>query len=478
MNARIVRHLPSRLPPDDDHPYRTGAWRPDLVEYDADHLDVVEGRLPEALRGVYLRNTENPLGPAIGRYHPFDGDGMLHAIRFDGGRAAYRNRLVGTAGLAAELEAGEPLWAGIIEPPAKSKRDGWGARGRMKDASSTDVTVHAGVALTTFFQCGDAYQHDPVTLEPRGTAAWVPPWGVSAHPKVDAHTGELLWFSYATEAPYLRFGVLDAAGRPVHEAAVPLPGPRLPHDMAFTERFAIFNDLPLFWDAALLEQGVHRARMHDLPSRFAIVPRRGGDVRWFEAAPTYVLHFANAYEDGDEIVLDGFFQRDPLPRAEPADGPWGPLKKMVDMNAMGCRPWRWRFDLRTGATREQPLGDLCCEFPTVHAAFRGRRYRYQVCATGAPGWFLFDGLVRLDVETGAVQRVRFPDGVYGSEAPVAPGPGGGEDDGWIVTFVSDVARDASECWVFDAAHLADGPVARVALPARICSGTHATFFSP
>jgi carotenoid cleavage dioxygenase len=145
------------------------------------------------------------------------------------------------------------------------------------------------------------------------------------------------------------------------------------------------------------------------------------------------------------------------------------------MNAMGCRPWRWRFDLRTGRTREEPLAELCCEFPTIHAQHRGRAYRYVVAATGAPGWFLFDGLVRLDVETGAVQRFRFPDGVFASEAPVAPRPGGAEDDGWIVTFVSDVPRDRSECWVFDAAHLADGPVARVALPSRICAGTHACF---
>ena len=150
MNLRTVHTWSSLIPADDDHPYRTGAWRPQVTEYDADDLDVVEGAIPAELDGVYLRNTENPLVPAIGRYHPFDGDGMLHAIRFAGGKARYRNRMIRTAGLAAELAAGEPLWAGIIEAPASSKRaDGWGARGRMKDAASTDVVVHAGRALAT-----------------------------------------------------------------------------------------------------------------------------------------------------------------------------------------------------------------------------------------------------------------------------------------------------------------------------------------
>lgn len=484
MTTRIANTIESRLPAADDHPYRTGAWRPSFNEWDADELEVVEGRIPDELDGVYLRNTENPVMPALGRYHPFDGDGMLHAIRFAGGKASYRNRFVRTAGLAAELEAGAPLWAGLIDSPASSLREGWGARGRMKDASSTDVVVHAGKAITTFYQCGDAYEHDPVTLAPLGTARWdgqFPAWGISAHPKLDEHTGELMWFAYSKEAPYLRYGVLDAAGRLTHETAVPLPGPRLPHDMAFTEHFSILNDFPLFWDPALLAQGVHRPRLYkDMPSRFAILPRHGraDDVQWFEAAPTYALHFANAYEAGDEIILDGFSQADPLPRAEPADGPYGPLKKLVDMGAMRCRPWRWRFDRKTGRTHEEPLGDLCCEFPTINGRFAGRPYRYMVTATARPGWFIFDGLVRHDLHTGVTQRFQFPDGVYASEAPIAPrADGTAEDDGWIVSFVGDETRDRSECWIFDAARLSEGPIARVALPERIASGTHACWAS-
>jgi carotenoid cleavage dioxygenase-like enzyme len=475
MQVREAGRLPNGLPADDDHPYRTGAWRPTFVEYDADELDVVEGAIPEALAGVYLRNTENPVLPSIGRYHPFDGDGMVHAIRFAGGRASYRNRFVRTAGLAAELEAGEPLWAGIIEAPAKSKRAGWGARGKMKDASSTDIVVHAGRALTTFYQCGDAYAMDPTTLAQHGPASWVPEGGVSAHPKLDPATGELLFFNYTTTAPYMQYGVLDAAGTLVHQQPVPLPGPRLPHDMAFTEHHAILNDLPLFWDPELLAQGTYRPRWRpDLPSRFAVVPRRGGELRWFEAAPTYVLHWINAYEDGDAVVLDGYFQADPLSRPDPADGVHGPMKRMVDLHAMGARPHRWRFDLRTGACREERLFEAISEFPSIHYARPGRRHRYVWSMTAPRGWFLFDGLVRYDLETGAEQRWQFPDGVYASESPMAPRPGAtAEDDGWVVTFTMDAARDRSECQVFDAARISDGPVARIALPARIASGTHA-----
>ena len=40
------------LPPNDDHPYRSGVWRPQHREYDAWDMDVI-GEIPEDLNGVY-----------------------------------------------------------------------------------------------------------------------------------------------------------------------------------------------------------------------------------------------------------------------------------------------------------------------------------------------------------------------------------------------------------------------------------------
>lgn len=468
MQVREVGRFPNHLPPDDDHPYRIGPWQPQLVEYDALDCDVIEGKIPADLNGVYLRNTENPVMPAIGRYHPFDGDGMLHAIRFRDGKADYRNRFVRTTGLAAELEAGEPLWAGIIESPHKSKRDGWGARGKMKDASSTDVVVHNGRALTSFYQCGDVYQHDPETLAPLGTAPWAPKGGVSAHTKLDPNNGDLLYFTYGTDAPYMHLGILGGDGAQKLYQPVPLPGPRLPHDICFTEHYAVLPDFPLFWDPAALAKGSYRPGWHpELPTRFAIVPRAGGEPRWFEAAPTYVLHWINAYEEGTEIVVDGYFQQDPLPRPDPADGQYAMMRKMVDLHAMRAVPHRWRFDLATGKTREERLFDDISEFPSVHYRRAGRKHERVWSMTAPNGWFLFDGLVDYDLKTGARREYKFPDGVYASESPMAP-RSDREDDGYLLTFVT-----TGECQIFDAANIANGPVARVKLPERISSGTHA-----
>ncbi|WP_066899373.1 carotenoid oxygenase family protein [Mycolicibacterium houstonense] len=470
MNTEVVARFLSTLPEDDTHPYRTGPWRPQTTEWDAEDLRVVDGEIPTDLDGVYLRNTENPLHPALQTYHPFDGDGMLHIVGFRDGKAFYRNRFVRTDGLLAEIEAGGPLWPGVAEPVDLARRDhGWGARTLMKDASSTDVTVHRGVALTSFYQCGDLYRFDPYSGADLGKEDWggafPAAWGVSAHPKADDTTGELLFFNYGKQAPYMHYGVVDADNQLVHYVDVELPGPRLPHDMAFTENYVILNDFPLFWDAKFLESNIHLPKLHrDMPSRFGVLPRRGEaeEIKWFEADTTYVLHFTNAYEDGDEIVLDGFFQGNAVPA--------------LALDKMQTRLHRWRFNLVTGQTREEQLSDSITEFGMINPGHAGRGYRYAYAATGKPGWFLFDGLVRHDLHSGSEQRYAFGEGVYGSETAMAPRVGSsGEDDGYLVTITTDMNDDASYCLVFDAARVPDGPVCKLALPERVSSGTHSTW---
>ncbi len=480
MKVQVHERFQSGLPEGDTHPYRSGAWRPQQVEYDAWDLDVV-GEIPRDLAGVYLRNTENPLLPARHRYHPFDGDGMLHAIAFADGGAVYHNRFVRTDGFLAERDAGEHLWAGLAESPDVAvRKDGWGARPRTKDASSTDVVVHRGRALTSFYLCGELYAFDPFTLEASGKEDFggrFPADGVSAHPKIDENTGEMLFFNYGTEAPYMHYGVVDAEGALAHYVDVPLPGPRLPHDMAFTERFAIVNDCPLFWDPKAMTQGAYIPRFHpDLPTRFGVIPRRGGteDIRWFEADPTFVLHWINAWEEGDEIVLDGFFQDTPSP---PHRKDWTVeqnLYRYLDLFSMQARAHRWRFDLRTGACREERLSDRIQEFGMINGRYGGRKNRFAYNALPAEGWFGFEGVIKMDLDAGTEQVVALPEGVYASETVMAPREGSrAEDDGYLVTFTMDVNHDRSECWIFDAANPGPDPIARVALPERICSGTHA-----
>src|SRR4051812_16813114 len=98
-----------------NHPYLSGAWTPLMEEVDADDLEVIEGAIPQDLDGIYLRNTENQVHQPLGRFHPFDGDAMIHRIDFRGGRASYRNRFVRTRCFLAEQEAAGALWGGLAD---------------------------------------------------------------------------------------------------------------------------------------------------------------------------------------------------------------------------------------------------------------------------------------------------------------------------------------------------------------------------
>lgn len=461
-----------------DHPYLNGAWTPLHEEVDATDLALLEGKVPTDLDGVYLRNTENQIHQPLGRFHPFDGDGMIHQMDFRRGSVAYRNRWIRTRCFTAEQEAGASLWGGLMDPPGTSKRPGFGSHSNLKDSASTDVIVHQGVALATFYQCGEAYCLDPETLEQTGIAGWAPLDGVSAHPRVDERTGELMFFNYSKYAPYMHYGVVDRNHKLITYQPIPLPGPRLPHDLACSERFSILNDFPTFWDAELLKKNIHAVRLHaGVPSRFGVIPRHGRteDLRWFEAEPTYVLHFMNAYEDGDELIMDGYFQENPIPGAlETAPRGYEHMAAYLDEHSFRSKLHRWRFDLRTGRTREERLTDRIVEFGMINQRQAGRKYRYVYSTTAKPGWFLLNGFVKHDLETGKEWTLEMGPNRYVSEAPFAPRIGAkDEDDGYLITFVTDENTQTSECAIVDAKHIEDGPVCRIALPHKLCSGTHA-----
>ncbi len=466
-------------PGHEENPYLLGIFAPVRDEITAGDLEVV-GEIPRDLNGVHLRNGPNPRHPVEGRYHWFDGDGMVHAMSFENGRARYRNRWVRTRALAAEQAAGHALWRGVIEDPRGNPVGT--ARGLpFKDSANTDLTTFGGRVLATWYLCGQPMALDPLSLETLGAETFLGTLrgDVMAHPKVDEATGELLWFDYGARDPLLRYGVVGRSGRIEHETTVDLPGPRLPHDMAITEHHTILMDLPLVPDAEAARQGRHKIVFdRSTPSRFAVLPRygTGADVRWFEASPCYIYHVVNAWEAGRTIVMDVCR----VTRPEPVPTRPGPLGKLLGYLRLDARLHRYVFDLATGTTTEQQLDDANTEFPSIDSRLCGAPARYATTVRIAEDETVrFDGLLRYDLVTGERREHLFGPGRFGSEASFAPRDGSrGEDDGYLVTFVTDERDGRSEVEILDASDIAAGPVARVRLPQRVPLGFHATWVRP
>jgi carotenoid cleavage dioxygenase len=439
------------------------------------------GEVPPDLNGLYVRNGPNAYYPPDWRYHAYDGDGMLHAVSFDHGRIGYRNRWVRTAGLDEERRAGHALWRGLKERP---RADTPGQP--LKNTSNTDVKYHAGQLITMWYRSGMPYAVDPRTLDTLGTADFDGALErISAHSRPDARTGELMFFDYDVKPPYMQYGVIGPDRRLRHKIDIPLPGPRLPHDMAITEHWSILHDFPLRLDEEAMRAGRYKVSFQpDQPTRFALVPRHGqaSEIRWFEAAPAYMLHVVNAWEEGSEVVMVGTPYRLHRDAAGMIDA--RRLEHTIHLRQRDFTVHEWRFDLATGRTRERVIDDvLNSEFPVINADYQGRPSRWSYHIVFPPGGReepRFPGLAKYDLRTGGY--VAFSEGPewFYNEPGFAPRDGAtAEDDGWLVTIAWNAPQSRSEIQVFDARGpmLAHGPIVRVPLPCRVPHGFHATWVS-
>lgn len=468
-----------------DHPYLHGVFAPVDSECQDDNLEV-EGELPGDLQGCYVINSPNQRYKPPGRYHYYDGDGMLHALYFRDGKVNYARRWVRTFAFEHETKAGQAVWPGLAGPFNFDLPGG-----PIKDNSNTDVIFYAGKLLSLWYLAGVPYRIDPNTLETVGAEDFggALKRKLSAHSKVDPETGELIFFDYGNE-PHMTYGVADPTGKLVHQVDVPLPGPRSPHDIGITPNYAVLHDLPMFQDADILrDHGKRVVRFHpDVPARFGVIPRFGqpSDVRWFEAEPCYLLHIVNTFEDGDWIIMDGCRQANPITSPDPADEG---LAKMLAFRRRVHALYRWQFNLKTGEVREHEIDDLNTEFPRVNPLRVGRpnRYAYHQFLPQPKNGTLsgrcqtFDALVKYDIHNGTYQRYDYGEGVYGNETPFAPKVGATsndrEDDGYLVTFTTDAKDWSSHALVFDAQDITRGPICRVKIPHRVPLGFHANWVS-
>ncbi len=465
-----------------DHPYLHGLFAPVSSEMQAADLVVEQGNIPEDLYGMYVVNGPSQRFKPATRYHYYDGDGMLNAITFKDGKASYNSRWVQTFELQEEMAAGHNIWPGLAGPFRPDL-----PHSPIKDSANTDIIFYAGRLLALWYLAGTPYRIDPRTLATLGAENFDGrlDHNLSAHSKVDPNTGELLFFHYQDTAPYMRYGLADADGNLVLDQPIDLPGPRAPHDMGVTTNYAILHDLPYFQDDDILRQHNRRVvRFHpDVPARFGILPRRGGDVRWFEAEPCYLLHVVNAWEEGNEVVMVGCRQPNPGGRRDKSEAP---LTSQLAVRRRVHVLHQWRFDLATGKTRERQLDDLNTEFPTINRLFLGRPSRYgylQYLPLPADDGSItgrcqtFDALIKYDTSDGSLQRYDYGARCSGSETHFAPRRGATadmrEDDGYLVTYVHDGNDWVSRCLIFDARDISKGPVATVRMPRRFNIGFHA-----
>ncbi|MGV9879568.1 carotenoid oxygenase family protein [Streptomyces sp. NPDC003006] len=437
-------------------PYLTGHFAPAPDEVTAWGL-TVRGAVPPELSGRYFRNGHNP-GPGQKPTHWFRGAGMLHGVRLSGGRAEwYRNRWVRTPALE-----GAPL-----------VRDD-GTVDLTASVAGTHVIEHAGRILA-LQEANLPFEVSPQldtigAYDFRGRLTTA----MTAHPKEDPETGELHFFGYSPLAPYLTYYVADAQGELIRSRVVPGAGPTLMHDFGLTAHHTVWLDLPVVFDAEE-HSGIPYRWSDTYRPRIGVMPRGGSaEPVWYEVEAGAMIHVTNAYEDAGRIVVEG-------PRYDRSSWEsswkwWTGAPGHPPVPDVGSMRHRWVLDPVTGTAREERLDSLVTEFATINEALTGsaHRYTYTVAFPGA-GLERY-ALVKYDALTGQRQIADAgPGRMYGEPYFVPAAEGTAEDDGYLMTLVSDLARDASELLILSARDITRPPVAAVELPRRVPTGIHGSW---
>jgi all-trans-8'-apo-beta-carotenal 15,15'-oxygenase len=440
-------------------------------------VDEIEGTLPEGLVGTLYRNGpgKNEVGGKP-YAHLFDGDAMLSQFVLDGERVRYRNRFVRTTHYLAERAADKPLMRGYGQQRPGSVLTN--AFRRPANVANISVTWHAG-NLLALWEGGRPWQLDPDTLETIGEYDFdgelKAGYAYSAHPTWDPATGELFNFGIQYgRRTRLRTYRVDSGGRLHHLPPVTLPFPTLNHDCALTRRYMVFVIDPLVLSVPRFLLGLKsldgavrfdRSR----PTQVILVPRDGGTPRVAECEPFFHYHINNAYEEGDDVVLD-------LVRYPDYDNLHRSFRSFRDAGFEDVSSKLSR--LRVTPADEVEIEDVYasdCEFPQHDWRLTTTPHRFSYMA-GAGGEVPFDSLLKFDHRNQTASRHELGSGQLAGEPIFVPrAPDSAEDDGWLLTVVYSAAEHRSRLVVLDAREVESEPVAVAHLRDHVPLGFHGTF---
>jgi carotenoid cleavage dioxygenase len=202
-----------------------------------------------------------------------------------------------------------------------------------------------------------------------------------------------------------------------------------------------------------------------------VLPRDGdaGDVRWFEGPSRNTLHFLNATDEGNRVVMD-------LPVSDTERSP-SQIK-------------RWSFDMNSRSDRfgEEVVSTASGVLARMDDRYLSLPYRYGFVGNNDPS-LPFDAeraggnfrvtntYLRYDTQGGPDSVFYVGDTQSLQESGFVPRKGSTQEgDGYVMGVASNYAEMSSELHIVDAQRMEEGAVAVVKLPFRLRGGTHVNWF--
>ena len=435
------------------HWHLQGNWAPVEKELSETNLEI-KGEIPKDLSGLFVRNGFNPVSGYSD--HWFFGNGMLHGVYLEDGKASYKNRYVRTPYYEDDLNV-MSSFGNLAASPA-----------------NTHIVNHAGKLLAleeTSLPWELNKDLDTIGVEDfEGKLKTA----MTAHPRVCPETGEMLFFGYSMMGePYLNYYRVSKEGKLVQSEAIEIPRPVMMHDWNITRNYVVFMDLPIVSDMDLaVTTGSPFGFKPECGARLGVMPREGNnsDVRWFDIDPCFVFHSFNSFEVDNKIVLYVSRQQEAMV---------GGFKDIYGGETTVAKLWRWVIDLEKGTVSEEQLDDGACDFPRVNDNRIGLHSDFGYCMqikTDVESLTFGENLFKYHLESGKRIDHHLGNNVAGGEPVFAPKPGAkSEDEGWVLSLVHERNSRKSKLVVIDAQAFEQEPVAEVIIPQRVPYGAHGSW---
>ena len=426
------------------------------------YLDDITGEVPTDIKGTFFRN--GPGRQKIGNQafgHWFDGDGMLCAFTFNEGTVHFKNRYVKTPKYLEETKAQKVLYRGFGTQIPGGMFTNFG---KMPTNPANTNTIYHGGHLLALNEGGKPWELMPDSLETVGEFTYddelESSMVFSAHGKVHPKTGDYINFGagvsgFGLKGPKTCINLyrINPNGKLFKKGQVPLKSFPFCHDYAQSNKYAIFflgsivfsNMLPVLMGAKTISDQIQfdpRITMEIIVVDLDTLR----EVRRFETDPGAIIHFGNAFEEGDEIILDAMFADSFDVNATLSD------VFIPECRFSGGSYMRYRLNMATGKMACEQVAEAESEFPTFNTDFSGQRNNvtYTACSidNGANGFFNAISRVTFD---GQSTVVTLPPGYYGSEPLFAPRVGAtSEDDGYLLEVAYNGFEHRSELQIYRA----------------------------
>jgi all-trans-8'-apo-beta-carotenal 15,15'-oxygenase len=433
-------------------------------------MTLVHGKSPDGLAGALYRNGgakfRRPKGNAT---HWFDGDGLIRAFRIKDGQATLSARFVDTPKRRNDMAANAVISSGF----------GTQAGPNAKIMSPDDVTaaninvIRRGEQLWALWEAGSPTAIDPVSLDTVGMVtlrddlAHMP---FLAHPRFEPD-GRIWNLGQSGDRGLI--WQIGPKGELWGATPITLPRASYIHDFTMSERYILIVLQPwiyagrstvplqaLHWQPSLGTQILILDKV-DLSSR-----------RIVELPPFFAFHMTEAYEAPTGDIRFGI--------CASAD-PGFPIRTAVDAMSKKYTPAsRPSLSLITippkGPARIEST-TITAEFPQTDHRLGLSPRRFTCHATiQAQNRPLFQGVGVYDWAKSKEAYFDFGADHVVEEMVFTPRPDSTDEfDGWMIGTSLNLRAKRTELHVFDARHIADGPIATWAADSAVPVGLHGIF---